>query len=203
MAITKEQIANFALGRLGNNGSVENLTTQLKPVEKTLAKWFDQSNRMALKSLKPNFARKRKHIAVSSESPAFGYTYQYRYPSDCVDILGIGNINEKENDFSIEGGYIMTNNTQGEALPIRYIQDISDVSEFTPEYVELLSWFWAYNANMEITQDTQKQQYLEQKLLTIKREAGALNGLENRPIIKNSSKFTAIKRGGYVGEEKL
>jgi len=66
-----------------------------------------------------------------------------------------------------------------------------------------LSWFLAYNVNMEITQDTQKQQYLEQKLLTIKREAAALNGLENRPIIKNSSKFTAIKRGGYVGEEKL
>lgn len=203
MAGVKEQIANLALGRIGNNGSVENLTTQLKPIEKTMEKWFNQSNRMALKSLKPNFAKKRKYIAVSTEAPAFGYTYQYKYPNDCIDILGLGNIEAKDNDYAIEGGFIMTNNTNGEALPIRYIADISDVSKFPPEYVELLSWFLAYNVNMEITQDVQKQQYLEQKLLMIKREAAALNGIENKPIIKNTSKFTAIKRGGYAGAEKL
>ncbi len=201
--VVKEQIANLTLSRIGNFGSVENLTTPKKSVEIVMDKWFEQSNRMALKSLKPNFAKARKYIAVSSVTPAFGYSYCYAYPSDCVDVLGFGDINAKLNNYVIEGEYIYTNAYKGEALPLRYIKEITDVSKFTPEYIELMTFFWAYNVNMEITQDTQKQNYLEQKLKMIKMEASALNAMENKPIVINTCPATTIKRGGYKGTDKL
>lgn len=199
----KTDICNLALSKLGNKGSVENIDTPEKPLEIIFSKWYEVAKEMALKTIKPNFAISRRYLALSSVDPEFGYSNQYRYPSDCLAVLGIGNINDKENNFSIESGtdenlYIITNSYDGESLPLRFIRNVSDVTRFSIEFVEEFSWFLAYLTNMEITQDPQKQAFLEQIIDKKKREAGSLNSMENRPIRKNISHFKQAKYAGNI-----
>lgn len=195
----KSQVCNLALSRLGAYGSIENIDTPQKPAEVVCSKWWGHARDMALKTIQPNFALTRRYISLNDEEPVFGYSYQYRYPSDCLHFIGIGDIKDKENNYTIESGedkrlYIRTNAYSGEPLPCRFVRKVEDVSFYTPEFIEELSWFLAYCINMEITQDVQKQQYLEQIMIRKKQEAASLNALENIPVRINTCRFKEARR---------
>lgn len=201
--MSKVIVGNLALSRLGQSGTIENLETPKKPAELTVAKWIDHANRMAIQSLKPNFARKRVNISRSKQTVDFPNDYYlYPYPADCLEVLGIGNIEDKRNDFIVEGDFILTEYGEGGALPVRYVREVTNYSIMPASYIEALSWFLASCINMEITKDLNKQQFIEQKVMQTKREASALNAMENRPIRISRSKMTAIKRGGVFGVSK-
>ena len=195
MATSAEQIANLALSLLGNYGSIESIETPIKPAEVVFAKWWDLARQTAIKELKPNFALERAYVSKdASGSPAFGYTYRYRKPTDSLAVLGLDEVRKKRNVYSVEGDYILTDEFLGEALPLRYVKDVTDITKFTPEMVNLMAFYLAYFGNMEITQDLQKQVSLE-KLLPIKKsQASAINGQENRPIRITNSKFKQARR---------
>lgn len=191
---TKVQACNLAASRLGSYGSVEDIDQPRKPLEIIFAKWWDHARRMALESIMPNFAITRRVLAPDSTAPAFGYTKRFQVPSDSVRVLGVGQQEDKANDYSIEGGYILTDQYVEDAdgnvtLNLRFVIDEADVSKYTPDFMEGLSWFLAYCANMEVTHDADKQVYLERVIRDKKAEASSLNSQQNRPIRLNNSKF--------------
>lgn len=206
---SKVAICNLGLSRLGNYGSLENIDTPTKSAEAVFAKWWDFTRQLALKELIPNFAISRRKLAQDANTPAFGYSTQFAYPSDCLRLLGIGEAQYKENNHSIEGGYILTDDYSEDDdgnvyLPIRFIIDVTDTSKYTPEFVEALSWYLAYTTNMEITQDTDKQVYFEKVIGLKKSVASAMNAQENPPIRINNSKFKAARTTrNPVNYEKL
>lgn len=191
---SKVQISNLAMGRLGSYGSLENIDTPKKDEEFVFAKWWDYARRIALKELIPNFARDRRALASDATAPAFGYGTRFQYPSDCVKVLGFGQERYKTNTYAIEGQYILTDDyeedTDGNiSLHLRFIKDVTDISQWTPEFIDAFTWFLAYTTNMEITQDMEKQVYLE-KIINMKKAASAaVNSQENMPIRINNSKF--------------
>lgn len=191
---TKAFACNLAMSRLGNYGSIENIDTPIKPTEIVFAKWWEHSKEVALKTIKPNFALERVKLAKDATAPAFGYSTRFAKPADCLAVLGFGQVQEKRKEYAIEGGWILTEDydtdTDGNiTLSLRYVKNVDDVSAFDPEFMEELSWFLAYNANMEITQDDEKQVYLEKVINSKKAEAAALASQENPPIRINKSKF--------------
>lgn len=203
MATVKVEVCNLALSRCGSYGTIENIDTPTKASEKICAKHWEISRQLALKTVMPNFAISRRLLGRDSGVPAFGYAYQYSYPSDCLKVLGIGNAEDKSKDFVIEAGsdgnqYIMTDlyNADTDALPIRFIADVSDVSRFSPEFVDELSWFLAFNINMELTQDVQKQAYFDKKVQDKINSAAALNSQENPPVRINSKSFSLMRTTG-------
>lgn len=154
MSITQIDICNLALSRLGNRTTVENLDEPKKQEEKTFAKWYDISRKSALKLMLPSFAKTREIWAkVDGYKPAFGYDNAYKYKNDCVRILGVDNLDVKENDYSIEGEYLLTNYNFENGLPVRFIRDITDTSKFTADFIQLFSWLLAYDVCLEITKD--------------------------------------------------
>jgi hypothetical protein len=193
-------MCNLALSRLGNYGSIENIDTPTKPAEVVFAKWWDAARRMALKEMIPNFALDRRILAPDAVAPAFGYGKRFEYPSDCVRVLGFGEIQNKKNSYSIEGNWILTDDYDEDAedgsvsLPIRFVKDETDVTKYTPEFIDALSWFLAYTVNMEITQDADKQVYLEKIINSKKAVSSAINSQENMPIRLNNSKFKAARQ---------
>ena len=187
--LSKEAVCNLSLSRLGNYAGVSDIDDPTTPAEKAFAKWWDIIRQYTLKEIAPNFALERANIASDATAPAFGYSYRYRKPSDCLKVLGFGEIRSKENNFTVEGEYILTDEYEGEELPLRYIKDITEITKWYPEFVTEMAFNLSYYVNMEITQDMNKQAGIEKLLPLKKAEASALSGQENRPIRITNSKF--------------
>ncbi len=189
MAISKVEVCNLALSRLGNRDNVANIDAPSTPFERAFAIWYDVCRQFMLKKLMPNFALGRDVIALLDETPSFGYTYVYQYPKDCLKVLGFGDVQDKENVYSIEGNRILTDEYYEDGLPLRYIKDITDVSQFSPEFVMALSAELAEKVSLQITQDAEKLTAMNTLKKLDQSEASALNGQENRPVRINRSKF--------------
>lgn len=205
MAInSKVDLCNMALGHLGNYGTVSNIDTPSNDKEITFALWYDISRQTFLKTIMPNFALARKVVAQVVIAPPFGsdlgYQKAYEYPSDCLKVLGIGEVKEKENNYAVEGNLIWTDQEYPNGLPLRYIKDVTDVTKMSPEFKMGFSIFLASNAAMDITQDVNKAntllKMLPEKMATI----SGLNAQENMPIRISRSRFMAARYNGFVGE---
>ena len=201
MATVNTDVCNLAASRLGQKTSVDNIDTPDKPIEKVFAKWWDTARRTALKEIMPSCAIGRRTIALRATTPDFGYSNEYLYPSDIVKILGVGQSRYKQNNFAVEKSNgatcILSDEYDGEALKVRVIEDVTDVSSWSDEFVDVCAWYLAYFTNMEITQDVQKQTYLEQVVDKRKREAASLSSQENKPIRVNRSRFKESRTSGF------
>lgn len=186
---SKSSICNLSIGSLGNLGTIDSIETPTNSKERTFALWYDICRQFTLKLIAPNFALKRGIVAKRSTVPAFGYAYQYEYPVDCLKVLGIGNVKDKENNYAVEGNNIMTDELYEEGLPVRYIEDVEDVNRFSPEYKLLLSQYIAAYTCLSLTQDEQKARGLKKDLPAEMSVASGMNAQENMPIRINRSKY--------------
>jgi hypothetical protein len=186
---SKSELCKLAASRLGTNVDVSDIDSPGNAPERVFAKWYDQTRELVLKILAPNFALGRALVAKSSMTPAFGPAYYYDKPSDCLRVLGVGEIQDKENTTSVEGDYILSDDDYTDGMPIRYVKDIKDVTKFSPEFVNLMSFQLAYDCCIELTKDSDKLLYLEKIMPAKLSGSSALNGFENRPIRINHSKF--------------
>ena len=202
MTITsKVDLCNMAVGRLGNFGTISDIDTPKEDKEIICALWYDISRQTFLKMTMPNFSIGRKRVSQSTETPPYPFSYAYEYPSDCLKVLGIGAIEDKENNYTVENNMIYTDVFYEDGLPLRYIKDVTDVSAMSPEFKEGFSWYFAGNIALEITQDINKakliQEILPQKLATL----SGLNAQENKPIRISRSKFKASRRNGFPASD--
>lgn len=198
--ITSEiQLFNLAVQEFGDYPDIDSITSPTIDAEKIFEQSWAISRQIALKTMKPNFSLARANLPLCVDVPAFGYSYKYQIPSDCLSVLGIDEIDytAENSDYAVEGGYIMTDleatSTSAGALPIRYVKDIADVSLWSPEFCHVCALFLAVRTCMAITRDINKLQYLENKLRLAKVDCAALNSMENKPIIINRSNFSRAR----------
>ena len=195
---SKTEICALALSRLGNQNSIENIDTPKKQTEIVCAKWYDVSRQAALKTMMPNFARKRAIWAKSADYvPAFGYTYAYKYQADCLKILGVGEARGTLKNYDIEGEYLLTNENYEEGLPVRYIADVTDVSKFTSDFIQLFSWILARNICMELEVDMRRYEAIEQLLPQKIVEYCGVDAQENPPKRVSHSLLEVERLGLY------
>lgn len=199
---TKTDICNLALSRLGDKKTVENIDNPTNQTEKTFAKWYDVTRRAALRKMMPSFARTRKLWAKSDSAPDFGYKNAYVYRKDCVKVLGIGNLDNPVNNYTVEGGYILTNEEYESGLPVRYVEDVEDIDRFDDSFIELFSFMLAYNVAPEVTESASRLQYLEQILPNKILEAMAVDSQENKPILVKQSRLGNARLGFPYGVKK-
>lgn len=185
---SKAGICNLALSRLGNYGTINNIDIPSTPQEVAFALVYDIIRQDLLTLLMPNFACKRRLIPQMTTFPAFGWSYQYEYPSDCLRVLGIGEVQDKENTYSIEGGVIMTNDIYT-GLPLRFVQDIEDISQFSPQFINTLALHLADATAYPITQDKDKAAAASALIGPKLVSTSATNAQENRPVRKSTSRF--------------
>lgn len=200
MSITSDaDICNLALGHLGNFGTVTDIQTPTNDKERTFNLWYDITRKFVLKLMMPNFALTRLIVGKLSETPPFGYGFYYEYPVTALRILGVGNVEDKQNKHNIErtplGVRAISHSTDfTEGLEIRIVVDIKDVSSYSPEFIMTFSQYLASNAALGITQDTVKAKKLRDELLEAISLASGLNAQENPPIRISRSKFKASRR---------
>lgn len=190
---SKEQICNMSQSHLGNLSTINNIDTPKSGAELTYALWYDVARQNLLKMVIPNFSLARKVIARLDETPPFGYAYVYEYPSDCLKLLGIGNLADKANNYAVEGNRILTDEVYESGMEIRYIKDIKVVTEFSPDFKILLSVYLADMVCLPITQDVTKKKMLEQMLPSYMSALSGVNAQENKPIRISNSRFRAAR----------
>lgn len=198
MVNTKTEICNLALSCIGDKGSVENIDVPEKQTEIVCAKWYDVSRQTALRQMMPSFARKREIWPLAVDyRPAFGYDYAYKYKSNCLKVLGIGEIGRRCRDYAVESGYLLTNEYHENGLPVRYVYDVEDVSQFTPDFVSLFAWFLAKDICIELTENESKYAQIEQILPTKILQYCGVDSQENRPVRISESRLMRARAGLY------
>ena len=195
---TKVEICNLALSCLGEKNSVENIDNPTKQAEIVCSKWYDVARRTALRQLMPSFARKRDIWAADiSYKPAFGYSHAYRYKSECLKVLGIGNIGSGREDYAVEDGHILVNEDFKEGLPVRYVADVKDLTKFTDDFVQMFAWFLARDICTELTSSSQKYGEIEQILKTKIQQFCSVDAQENKPVRVKNSELLRARDGLY------
>ncbi len=189
-------VCNMALSQLGNFGTISDIAVPTNDKERIFALWYDISRQFVLKLLMPNFALKRAVVAQLAEVPAFGYSYFYEYPNEALKIQGIGNAQDKVNNYAVEGNKILHNDDYPDGMPIRYIVDVTDINSWSPEAKLLLSQYLAAYTCLAVTQDATKAKKLEDALPAKMSTASGLNAQENMPVRVSNSRFKAARYSG-------
>jgi hypothetical protein len=112
------EICNSALNQLGAS-TILSLTENSKNGRICNSR-YETIRDAVLRSHPWNCAVKRQTLAQDTESPAWGFGYQYTLPSDCLRILGLENF---YSDYKIEGRKILTNDS---SVSIIYVSQIND-----------------------------------------------------------------------------
>lgn len=195
---SKTEICALALSRLGNQNSIEDIDNPKKQTEIVCAKWYDVSRQSALKTMMPNFARKRAIWALDANyTPAFGYEYAYKYQNDCIKILGVGDKRTSVKEYEVEGNHLLTNRFYENGLPVRYVSDVTDITKFTPDFIQLFSWYLARNICMELEVDDARLRMIEDLLPMKIVEYCGVDSQENPPKRVSHSKLELERLGLY------
>jgi len=125
-----------------------------------------------------NFATKRVQLAATVNTPVYDWSTEFSLPSDCLRVLDTDLY--KDQDYQIEGRFLYANT---DAIKIKYIAEITDVTKFTPGFGEVLALKLAANIAYALTQSTTLKEQLEAKFerrLKVVRTFDAQEGVGNR-----------------------
>lgn len=141
------QICNLALGMIGagriaslEDGSIEG---------RACTAVFELLRDEVQEAHVWTFNKGRAELARVDETPAFGYSYAYALPSDCLRVLKMDGegftLADQENgisvvgygvDWEIEGRRLLTNS---ESVSVQYLKRVEDPSQFPASFVMALS----------------------------------------------------------------
>ena len=195
------EICNLALGHLGDFGTVESITTPEKPNELILAKWYGISRQTWLKKVMPNFAMDRDTVAQNATVGKINFNYSYPFPARALKILGIGEVQNKINNYTVEGQNIYTTRLYEDGLQVRFIRDITDISKWSSESIMAFSWYLAEQISMEVTKNAS---IFEAMAIKAKQEMAFVSGInaqENRPIRLSRSRNRQARFNGFPTKE--
>jgi len=154
--------------------------------------WYDIVRQSLLMNLNASFSIKRAVLSQNADViPVYGYTKAYALPYDVLQVLNVGNPAD-DIYYQIEKNLLYCNENI-DPVEIRYIADITDVSEFDAEFVDLFALKLAEKICMPLTEDLEKTNYLKQLAAEKYIECSTKYGRDNRIILINNLKYRNSK----------
>lgn len=196
MALSETEICNRALGRVGqerilamSDAGVGGRACQL---------YFDGTRDEVLRSHRWNFATSRSTLSRLSETPLFGWDYQFALP---VDFLRALEVNDTEDQagciWAVEGIKLMTNE---ETVNLVYIRREEDVSKWDALFCEAMTLKLAMKF-ATILRGTSSQvmdfgaEY-DRLMAPLARRVDANEGRERKPLLPLRSLFVGARFQG-------
>lgn len=200
---TAEMICNLANGSLGLKNSISNITTPRTDKELNFAQWYDFIRQYLLKTLMPNFALYRVKAPQMTLPDAYSdyYAYAYAYPVRCLKLLGVGAVDAVRDPPTVESGMILTNTLYEAGAPLRIIDDVTDVSRFTPDFIMVFVFVLAKCTALSNTQDPGKKTSAMKDALAELQSSTAHNAQENKPIRRSTSRFRTARYSRFGGTD--
>lgn len=180
----KVDLCNLALSLISNE-QVVNLDAQGEKAERICVKWYDATLMYCLALHPWNFAKKRQLLAEEA-APAFGYTNQFKLPSDYMRLNFIGeNRRDFKNlysDYSVESGSILLNYGETGGLPMQYTSYEERVGLYSPWFVDVFIHQLALKISPELNRTTSEIEVLTQQFNSTLSVAKQLEGQETPPL---------------------
>ena len=173
------EVANLALALIGED-RVSALTTDTSKPARLCNEFLPQVRDRLLSEHPWNFARRRSaNLPASATNPAWGWSYAYPVPSDCIRVLGISAADPHE-PWEREGGSVLCNLSA--PISIRYIARITDSGAWSPLFVDLVAATLAERLAIPLVASQSARdaitKYAEQQRI----RARAVNAAEGTPI---------------------
>ena len=206
---SKVQVCNLAAGSQGLKNSINNIDTPKSDKEIVFSQWYDITRQHVLKFLMPNFALARVilaplpsvPVAYQSQFPGNspganqgGYGYAYQVPANCLKVLGLGPIDSQETKPTIEGNIIFTNVFYANGPVLRFVADVTDVTQFSSDFIMTFATILGKVTAMVNTQDPSKKASLLKDAIAEWQNSTAQNAQENKPIRVTRSRFRDARR---------
>ena len=184
---SKVQICNLAAGSQGLKNSINNIDTPRSDKEIVFAQWYDITRQHMISVIPPAYAQY--------------YTAAYSIPSDCLKVLGLGPIDTDDSKPTVESGMILTNVYYPSAPSLRYIADVTDVTQFSPDFIMAFAAVLGKLTAMVNTQDPAKKQSLLTDAVMEWHNSSAQNAQENKPMRYSRSRFREARRTTFVARD--
>lgn len=170
------QICNSALNQLGAS-SITALTDDSKNA-RLCNERYTTIRDAVFRSHPWNCLIKRVQLAQDTATPAWGFTYQYTLPADCLRILGIKDYNS---DYKVEGRKLLIDES---SVYLIYLAQITDVNELDVLLRETISAHLAQDIAYAITANLQVSKLMAEKYqakLSEARHTDASEGYNTNP----------------------
>lgn len=155
--MTKVEICNLALGRIGRKAAITSLTENSAEA-RACARIWDVTRQALLREFTWGFSRKVELLALSSEAVP-GWAYLYAYPTDCLQALRVFSEDTASYRGEQEKWDVITvgNNTfiacDVATAYLEYTCDKTDSDDWTAQFIDCLAWKLAFELAMPLVGD--------------------------------------------------
>ena len=182
------QIANSALTKLGA-ARIMSLSDNKKEAREINA-IFELRRDHLLRSHNWSFAMERTTLPALDDTPAWGYSYLYQLPTDCLRVVQVDDMwvvpgladytsGPDSEPYKITGRRIETD--IGAPLKLRYVKRITDAGAFDAAFVEVFAADLADQVCEALTQSNTKRELTQRALKQALLEAVRANAIELPP----------------------
>lgn len=175
---TKIDICNSALIKIGQS-RISSITEDTKAAifcNQQYATLRDE----VLYSHPWNFAVRRVELGLLATAPAFEFDNQFQLPSNCLRVL---ETDDTDMIYVIEGRNLLTN---WDTVKIKYIERITDESQFNPAFAEALALRMAWDLAYPLVESVSLQDRMAAAYEAFLAQARSFDAQEGTPEEMNS-----------------
>ena len=183
-------ICNTALNQLGAS-TILTLTEDSKNARLCNAR-YTQIRDAVFRSHPFNCLQKRVELSSSTTTPAWGYSFQYDLPGDCLRLL---RILDYDSDHKVEGRSILSNNS---SMKILYISRVTDPNQYDENLRETLSAALAADIAYAITSNNTTQQNMIAIYQDKLRDARFVDSTEGYNTTQEDGMTDVIDAGTFI-----
>lgn len=173
---TAVQVCSNALLSLG--AQTINSFEDLSDRQRAAANLYPVVRDSVLRSHPWNCAIKRVVLSPDSAAPAFGYSYAFSLPGDCLRPLSVGEDPCREFDFAVEGGKLLCDES---VVYLRYVYRNEEPATWDALLTRAMTSAMAAILAVPVTGDLSKKTEAERELLAVMRTARAVDGQDEPP----------------------
>ena len=183
-------ICNGALNQLGAT-TILSLTEDSKNA-RLCNQRYTQVRDSVFRSHPWNCLQKRIELAADTTAPAWGFSYAYTLPSDCLRLL---RILDYDSNYKVEGRKILSNTS---SMKILYVARVTDPNEYDELLRETLSAALGADIAFGITSNNQTSQNMYQLFQEKLRDARFVDSTEGQNIEQDLGMADAIDAGTFI-----
>ena len=183
-------ICNGALNQLGAS-TILSLTEDSKNARLCNSRYTQV--RDALFRTHPwNCLQTRLELAASSDSPAWGFTYAYTLPTNCLRLL---RVLDYDSNYKVEGRKILSN---ASTMKILYISRITDPNEYDELLRETLSAALGADIAYAVTSNNTTSQNMILSYQEKLRDARFVDSTEGQNVDQDLGMTDVIDAGSFI-----
>lgn len=171
------EICNLAMTVLGAD-RITALTDNTENARRLTA-IYDSCLEDVLRAHPWNFTITRLKLSLLGSTPAFGYSYEFQLPSDCLRVVEVSDGNNVLTDFKIEGRKLLLDYTD---VYIKYIANVTDPNQYTSQFIFVLSSRLAAELAYAITNNKSTAELITQMYLDRLQKCKATDAQESDSV---------------------